>query len=132
VALSLSNLGNLAMNQGRYDEAKEYYKKSLSISEELGNRAGVAQTLHNLGNLANDLNKPELAFRFTTIALFMFASMGHADAQKAMSNLAILVQKLGYDEAKLNSELNKIVQEFNQRGYELIDELLRELEDAVG
>ncbi len=131
VATTLNNLGNLAFVQGRYGEAKGYYEKSLSISEELGDRSGIATTLNNLGNLADDLNEPELAFRFTAIALSLFVSMGHANAQKAGVNLVLYARKLGYDEKKLEAELNKIVQEFEQRGFELVDELLRELDGAI-
>ena len=132
MAQTFLGLGNIAMNQCQYDEAKEYFEQSLSISKELGDWAGVAQTLINLGILANNLNKPKLAFKFTAIALFMLVSMKHADNQKAGQNIAFYVQKLGYDEGRLKAELNKIVKEIKQRGYELVDELLRELEDAVG
>jgi tetratricopeptide (TPR) repeat protein len=46
------NLGVLAQDTGDYGQARQFYQESLRIKEELGDRAGVAQTLHQLGMLA--------------------------------------------------------------------------------
>jgi len=48
------NLGVLAQDTGDYGQARQFYQESLRIAEELGDRAGVAQTLHQLGMLAQD------------------------------------------------------------------------------
>jgi tetratricopeptide (TPR) repeat protein len=37
--------------QGRYEEAVKMYQDSLKINEELGNKSGIAGTLHQLGNV---------------------------------------------------------------------------------
>ena len=38
-------------DQGRYDEAVTMYQESQKITEELGDKSGIASTLHQLGNV---------------------------------------------------------------------------------
>jgi tetratricopeptide (TPR) repeat protein len=52
VADYLHHLGNIATERGEYVDAEGHYRKSLAISEELGNRSTVASTLHQLGIIA--------------------------------------------------------------------------------
>ncbi len=47
-------LGIVAQERGQLDEADEWYRKSLAIKEELGDRPGMAITYHQLGNAATD------------------------------------------------------------------------------
>ena len=44
-------LGMINQHQGNFEEAVKMYSKSMKIEEELGNRSGIAETLHNLGNV---------------------------------------------------------------------------------
>ena len=43
-----------AQVRGRLDEAEDWYRKSLAIRGELGDRAGMASTYHQLGVTAQD------------------------------------------------------------------------------
>ena len=43
-----------AQDRGRLDEAEDWYRKSLAINEELGDRPGMASTYHQLGITAQD------------------------------------------------------------------------------
>jgi tetratricopeptide (TPR) repeat protein len=45
-------LGRAAQDRGRLEEAEDWYRKSLAISEELGDRPGMALTYTQLGNTA--------------------------------------------------------------------------------
>ncbi|MEM2972395.1 MAG: tetratricopeptide repeat protein, partial [Candidatus Bathyarchaeia archaeon] len=45
------NLASLKLAQGNYDKAMELYQKSLKIKEELGDKSGIAKTLHQLANI---------------------------------------------------------------------------------
>jgi tetratricopeptide repeat protein len=45
----------VAQRRGDYDQALEWYRKSLAIKEELGNRAGMANSYHQLGILLLEL-----------------------------------------------------------------------------
>ncbi|GIH27589.1 hypothetical protein Aph01nite_58990 [Acrocarpospora phusangensis] len=51
-AASLHQLGIIARERGDYEQALDWYRQSLSIDEELGNRAGVATSYHELGAVA--------------------------------------------------------------------------------
>jgi tetratricopeptide (TPR) repeat protein len=44
-AAALTNLGAAAVNQGRFDEAKDLIANALYIKKELGDRQGVANAL---------------------------------------------------------------------------------------
>jgi CHAT domain-containing protein/tetratricopeptide (TPR) repeat protein len=48
-ALALNNIGLLAYDQGDYQEALDWYAKSLAISEQNGDDTGAARTLNNIG-----------------------------------------------------------------------------------
>jgi tetratricopeptide (TPR) repeat protein len=56
VAQTLNNLGNLDSQQNRMEEARNEYAEALKIPRELAQKnpdlPGVADTLHNLGDLA--------------------------------------------------------------------------------
>ena len=49
IAVIYHQLGMVAQDRGRLDEAEDWYRKSLTIKEELGSRPGMASTYHQLG-----------------------------------------------------------------------------------
>jgi tetratricopeptide (TPR) repeat protein len=83
-------LGVIAQQRGRLDDAEDWYRKSLAISEELGNKPVIATTYHELGRAAHQRrrldnaedwyrkslaineelgNKPGMAFTFGLLGL---------------------------------------------------------------
>jgi tetratricopeptide (TPR) repeat protein len=46
-------MGNMAFMQGDYASARSLYEESLVISQQLGSKGGIAETLSNLGHLAH-------------------------------------------------------------------------------
>ncbi|WP_189841437.1 CHAT domain-containing tetratricopeptide repeat protein [Streptomyces umbrinus] len=52
VAATYHQLGNIALARGRLDEAENWYRQSLTISEDLDTRPGMATTYHQLGSIA--------------------------------------------------------------------------------
>ena len=54
MASTYHQLGIIAQDRGRLDEAEDWYRKALAIKEELGNRPGMASTYHRLGMTAQD------------------------------------------------------------------------------
>ena len=52
MAITYHQLGITAQDRGRLDEADDWYRKSLTIKEELGDRPGMATTYHQLGMTA--------------------------------------------------------------------------------
>jgi tetratricopeptide (TPR) repeat protein len=61
MASSYHELGRVAQVRGSYDEALDWYRKSLRIKEELGNRAGMAISLSQMGVLFAERGAPEEA-----------------------------------------------------------------------
>jgi hypothetical protein len=53
-AALLHQLGMVAQHRGDYDGALDWYRKSLAIEEQLGNRAGMANSYGQLGMVAQD------------------------------------------------------------------------------
>jgi tetratricopeptide (TPR) repeat protein len=54
-------LGWTAQDRGRLEEADDWYRKSLAIKEELGDRPSMAGTYHRLGMTAQDRGRLEEA-----------------------------------------------------------------------
>lgn len=52
LAVAYHQLGRVAQDRGRLDEAADWYNKSLRIKEETGNRLGMASSYHQLGRVA--------------------------------------------------------------------------------
>ncbi len=53
-AAACHNLGDCAQDQGRLDEAEDWYRQSLAIEEDLGNRPGMAITYRQIGKTAQN------------------------------------------------------------------------------
>ena len=71
MAASYHERGNLSYLRGIYDEALQWYRKSLAIREELGEREGMAACCHQLSLLFTGLGKPEegLPYGLRSLAL---------------------------------------------------------------
>jgi tetratricopeptide (TPR) repeat protein len=52
VATGYHQLGIVAQLRGRLDDAEDWYQRSLTIEEELGNQPGMATSYHQLGIVA--------------------------------------------------------------------------------
>lgn len=61
---SYNNLGLVCWSKSDYKQAIEYYKKSLTISEELGKKVMIARVLNNLGNVYSQLGDLDQALEF--------------------------------------------------------------------
>jgi tetratricopeptide (TPR) repeat protein len=55
VGVALQGLATIDVYKGDYDAAREKFEKSMKIMQQIGDRAGEAQTWHNLASI--DLNK---------------------------------------------------------------------------
>ena len=95
VAATLHNLGILHQNRGEHEEALKKYQDSLEISEELGNRAGVAITLGQIGKLYIELKGFQKAFELSLSALSTFIELQSPNAKIVASNLKVLRSEWG-------------------------------------
>ena len=61
IAVLYHQLGMTAQRRGRMEEAEDWYRQSLAISEEVGDRPGMASSYHQLGTTAQDRGRMEEA-----------------------------------------------------------------------
>ncbi|HIA35213.1 MAG TPA: tetratricopeptide repeat protein, partial [Flavobacteriales bacterium] len=76
IAISYNNIGWTYKNQGNYEKALEYYYKSLKISEEIGDKEGIADSYDNIGRTYNDLGNYEKAMVYHYKSLKIFEEIG--------------------------------------------------------
>ena len=89
------NLGMLAQQQGDYGQARQFYQESLRIEEELGNRAGVATSLGQLGRLAELEGNYRVAVRLWVVALATFEELHSPNRNIVLGWFARLREQLG-------------------------------------
>ncbi len=71
------------------------YEQALQIAQELGDRAGVATSLHQLGRLFEEEGAYEPAVRHVAQAFVILAQLGSPDREIAGRTLARLREKMG-------------------------------------
>jgi tetratricopeptide (TPR) repeat protein len=95
--------GMVYHNAGQREAAEDAYRKSLAIRVQLGNVAGQAGTLGQLGNLyKDDLDRPEEAAAFYRQAMDKYVELGDkANEGRTRTNLGDALRKLRhFDEAR--------------------------------
>ncbi len=103
MATSWHQTGRAYQAECQVDKAEDAYRQALAINVRLGNIAGQAATLGQLGNLfANMLGRREDAVVFYRQALEKTMACGDTAAEgRQRSNLAHVLRKLGHwDEAR--------------------------------
>jgi tetratricopeptide (TPR) repeat protein len=70
-AVFLHALGIIAQERGAYDEALEWYRRSLALAEELGNRAGMASSYGQIGVLFTTRGTPDAAVSWNLRSLLI-------------------------------------------------------------
>jgi tetratricopeptide (TPR) repeat protein len=103
VAIAWHQIGNVHQQAGQPEAAEEAYNQSLAIKVRLGNQAGQANTLGQLGNLYADvLQRPEEAVAFYRRAAEIYGEIGDSAKEgTTQNNLANTLGKLQHlDEAR--------------------------------
>ncbi|MCK5169608.1 MAG: tetratricopeptide repeat protein, partial [Bacteroidales bacterium] len=78
-ANSLNNIGNIYAELSNYEDALEYYKKSLKIKEEIKDKKGIANTLNNIGELYSKLGNFSEALFYCSKSLEIAESLNVKD-----------------------------------------------------
>lgn len=88
----------------------DYFQWSLAISEEMGNQAGLAVTLHNIGSVYNSLGQRERALEYYQRALAISEEVGDRPGESdTRYNLAMLYWDAGQLAAAV-AELERVVE----------------------
>jgi len=118
VAVIWHQTGMVYQEAGQPEAAEDAYRKSLAISVRLGDVAGQASTLNQLGNLYDDLlNRPEEAAAFYRQAADKYVeSRDAAKEGSARNNLAMTLRNLRrMDEAR--QEIRQAIERGAQFGH---------------
>ena len=90
-------MGILARHQNDDELAKNYFERSLKIRRHLGNRLGIAETLHRLGDLLaqnGDLQQGKLLLDESLDIFFdIYNRLGLAEVLEAYSRMALKKEK---------------------------------------
>jgi tetratricopeptide (TPR) repeat protein len=107
----------LANNHGNYSEAAQLYNQSLALLKELGDKSGVATSLHQLGILAHNQSNYSEAARLYQESLGIKRELGDKSGVAAsLHQLGILAQGQGD-----NSEATRLCKESLEIAKELGD-----------
>jgi tetratricopeptide (TPR) repeat protein len=75
-AAFVHQLGIIAQNRGAYEEALEWYRKSLAILEEVGDRAGMASSYGQIAVFLTERGTPEEGLPLTLRGLAIHLELG--------------------------------------------------------
>ena len=96
IAVNSHELGNVALAQGRLEEAEDWYRKSLAISEEQGDRRGMASSYHQLGRVSQDRGWLDQAETWYRKSLAIFGELGdRPGTASCYHHLSMLAQARG-------------------------------------
>ncbi|MGH3940758.1 MAG: tetratricopeptide repeat protein [Pseudonocardiaceae bacterium] len=108
-AAAIHQLGRIAQVRGDYTQAEQRYQASLTINEELGNRAGIATSYHQLGVLRTEQGRPVEGIPYT---------------------ISALATRLELESPEVSTDLFWLVRQQQEIGEEGFAEILRNLLDA--
>ncbi len=102
IAKGYHNLGFIAQERRRFDEARELFRKAMEISERFGLERGAAANYHHLGMVAQELNRFDKAQAWFRKALEIRERLGlERDAAKDYHHLGMVAQELNrFDKAQ--------------------------------
>jgi len=99
------NLGNLLADEEcceyaeeEYEKALEKYNRSLTISEEIGNKLNIALTLAQVGGLKYEQKRYQEAISALSKAISIFEELESPYLELAMKDLGSIKEEIGEDE----------------------------------
>jgi tetratricopeptide (TPR) repeat protein len=109
MASSYHQLGMVAQERGDYDDALQWYRRSLEIKEELGNRAGMASSYHQLGMVAQKRGDYDDALQWYRRSLEIEEELGNrAGMATSTSQIGVLLTERGDPEAAVPLNLRSL------------------------
>jgi tetratricopeptide (TPR) repeat protein/transcriptional regulator with XRE-family HTH domain len=142
-ATALNEIGSVALEQGRLQQAADHYRQALTLFREAGDRAGEARPLGNLGVAEKELGRYEQADRHLQQSVAIFRDIGDRFSEaRALGNLGSVRTLQGrYQEAvSYHQQSLDLRREIGDRGGEAnalvmlgdVDLMLGRYEHAAG
>jgi len=113
IAQTLIGLGRIARFQGNTDQARTYFRRSLSIAREIGDRHGQATSLNALGTLEMEVGEYHDAIGYYERSLDIRQALGSRQGEaNALNNIGMVCNMLGrYDQALEYCERSRAIKE---------------------
>ncbi|MBL4752858.1 MAG: tetratricopeptide repeat protein [Flavobacteriales bacterium] len=95
---SAYRVGNVALSTEKYAIALEYYNRSLTLGEELGDKMGIAISLNNIGIVYMDQGNYPKAIDYHTRSLTISEDIGDKiGVASSLNSIGIIYEKQGDD-----------------------------------
>jgi tetratricopeptide (TPR) repeat protein len=101
IAMSLDNLGEVALYREAYDESRKLYTESLRIRRELGDKPGIADSLHQFGRLTKAEGDFRQAVLFLHAVIHLYEEMQSENSKDVMEvdeSLAEIQREVGLEQ----------------------------------
>ena len=96
MAKTLNILGVSFWVQGEYTSAIDYYTRSLTIKEEIGDKKGIAGSLNNIGLIYNEQGDYASAIDYYTRSLITYEEMGDKNGIAiSLNNIGLIYNNQG-------------------------------------
>ncbi len=89
-------LGDIAMQEGKYDESLDYLKKSMAVAQAMGSKPGMTVVLESLGTVYTEMGDYEQAEKF------LLEAHTQSKTLKSRNTYASILRYLGYLSEKKN------------------------------
>ncbi|HSH03223.1 MAG TPA: tetratricopeptide repeat protein [Anaerolineae bacterium] len=123
VARGLRQLGLVANDRREYNEAADYFKQSLVISEQIGYKVEMAINLNNLGDMAREQGMYEVAVDYLEHSLMILEGIGYRFlASAVLHNLGVLANM---------QEIYEKAREYHARSLMITEEIGEEVGVAI-
>ena len=121
--------------QGRYDDAVKSYQESMNIFEELGNKSGIAITLHQLGMIHQHQGRYDDAVKSYKESMKISEKLGD---KSGISNSLGQMGRIYYVQKNYKKALRSylfafiIFNELNSTYKDIVNKWILELKDDLG
>jgi tetratricopeptide (TPR) repeat protein len=95
LATCYQQLGEVAHDRGRLDDAEGWYRKALAVAEELGDKSGIAPSYHMFGRVAQRRGRLDDAEQWYRKALAIREELGNAPDMVAIFHQLGMVAQHG-------------------------------------
>ncbi len=122
-------------DQGEYDKAREMYEQSLELKRELGDKSGIAQSLHQLGSIHLGQGEYDKAREMYEQALAAFEALGaKSEYASVLGQLGKLAEAEKDDKTALRNWLIafSIFEELKSPNKDIVGRLLARMHERLG
>ena len=124
-AATLHNLASIDLDQGEYEAARKKFETALEMRQQIGDRAGVAATLTNIGIMAAKEGHAREGLRLAALGATIMDAIGHANIEQVVPWIDSLASTLGYSQELIEAMYEESAEAYRQdKGWGLVEAAL--------